>query len=79
MSDTVVFQHRYITIKAAGDLSSALHQRSNLKGKEEMAVLQKLNSILNNSTMDTAVPKRAVTFRDPIPEPRVRISATNVQ
>jgi hypothetical protein len=84
ISDTVFFQHRYITqpiitpedqvIKAVGDLSSALRQRSNLRGKEEMAALQKMNNILNNAPAEPREKsklKKTVTFRDPIPEPRV--------
>jgi len=84
ISDTVFFRHQYITqptitsedriVKAIGDLSSALRQRSNLQGKEDMAVLQKMNSILNNAPaepMEKGKKKKTVTFRDPIPEPRV--------
>ena len=60
ISDTVMFRHRYITqptitpedqiIKAVADLSSALRQRINLRGQEEMTVLQKMNNILNNTS-----------------------------
>jgi hypothetical protein len=36
-----------------------------------MAVLHKMNDILNNSTSKPVEKKRKVTFKDPIPEPRV--------
>jgi hypothetical protein len=75
ISDTVFFQHWYITqptittedqiIKTVGDLASALRQQSNLWGKEEMAELQKMNNILNNSTaelMEENRKKKMVTF-----------------
>jgi hypothetical protein len=92
ISDTVFFQHQYITqptittddqiIKAIGDLASALWQQSNLWGKEEMAVLQKMNNILNNATaepMEKNRKKKTVIFQDPIPEPRVGQRAGNMQ
>ena len=78
ISDTVAFRHRYITqpsltpedhiVKAVGDLTSALRRRKNTKGKEELSVLKKLSSILNNDASDTT---RQVTFRDDVPDPRV--------
>ena len=88
ISDTVFFWHRYITqptitpddqnIKEVGDLASALHWHKNLQGNKGMAVLQKMNSILNNSSvekhtrsLDKNKETKQVTFRDPIPEPRV--------
>ncbi len=78
--DMVFFQHRYITrpvttpddqiIKAVGDLKSALWQRINAKGGEDMEVLQKLNDSLNNvKSSEVAVKK--VTFSESIHEPRV--------
>jgi hypothetical protein len=80
ISDTVFFQHRYITqptvtpedqiVKAIGDLTSALRQRKNIKGDAEMEGLQRLRDILNNVKPQEAEKKR-VTFKDPIPEPRV--------
>ena len=63
ISDTVTFQHRYITqptvtaedqlIKAIEDLSSALRRRVNSQGDKEMAVLRKMNEILSNSGKDS--------------------------
>jgi hypothetical protein len=80
ISDTVFFQYCYITwqsgntqrqiVKAVGDLTSALQQCINVRGAEEMEVLQKMNNILNS---------KKVTFQDPIPEPRVGRSAGNMQ
>jgi hypothetical protein len=85
----VFFRHWYITqptvttkvqiIKAIGDLSSALHQQVNIRGKEEMAVLQNMNDILNNTTTVLVEKKKKVTFKDPIPEPRVGQSGGNLQ
>jgi hypothetical protein len=69
-------------IKAVGDLASALRQQSNLWGKEEMAVLQKMNNILNNATaesMEKNRKKKTVTVQDPIPEPRVGQRVGNMQ
>jgi hypothetical protein len=81
ISNTVFFRHRYTTqltvtpkdqkIKTVGDLSSALRQRVNAQGKEEMAVLKKMNDILTNSSSKPVELKKTVTFRDPIPKPRV--------
>jgi len=84
ISDTVFFRHQYITqptitpedqiVKAVGDLSSALRRRRNLRGKEDMEILQQLNNILNNTPVELIEQDRntkRVTFRDPIPEPRV--------
>ncbi len=75
ISDTVFFWHRYITqpmvtpedqiIKAIGDLSSALRHQVNIRGNEEMAVLQKMNDILNNTTTVLVEKKKNVTFKDP--------------
>ncbi len=58
-------------IKAVGDLSSVLRHQVNICGKEEMAVLQKMNDILNNTTTVPVEKKKNVAFKDPIPEPRV--------
>ncbi len=68
ISDTVFFWYWYITqatvmpkdqiIKAIGDLSSALCHQGNICGKEEMAVLQKMNDILNNTTTVPVEKKR---------------------
>jgi hypothetical protein len=66
-------------IKAIGDLSSALRHRVNIRGKEEMAVLQKMNNILNNMTTVPVEKKNNFTFKDPIPEPRVGRSGGNLQ
>ncbi len=59
ISNTVFFQHQYITqptvtpedqiVKAVGNLTSALRQRINACGQEEMEVLQRMNEILNNA------------------------------
>ncbi len=80
ISDKAFFQHRYITrpvvtpkdqiVKAVGDLTSALQQGINVRGAEEMEVLQMMNNILN---------RKKVTFQDPIPEQRVGRSAGNMQ
>jgi hypothetical protein len=84
----VFFQHRYIIqptltpkdqiIKAVG-VSSALRQQVIIRGKEEMAVLQKMNDILNNTTTVPVEKKKKVTFKDPILEPRVGQSRGNMQ
>jgi hypothetical protein len=89
ISDTEFFWHWYITqptvtpkdqiIKAVGDLSSALRHQVNIRGKEEMAVLQKMNDILNNTTTVLVEKKKNVTSKDPIPEPRVGQSGGNLQ
>ena len=60
ISDTVFFQHQYLTqpsttpedqiVKAVGDLTSALRQRLNHKGEEELDVLKQMNEILNNKS-----------------------------
>jgi hypothetical protein len=47
------------------------YQQSIIPGKEEMPVLQKMNDILNNTTTVPVEKKKNVTFKDPIPEPRV--------
>ena len=89
ISDTVFFQHRYITqptvtpedqvIKAIGDLSSALRGQQNDKGREEMSALKRLNGILSNTASSTQKKNKTVTFRDPIPEPRVTKSKIGIQ
>ena len=88
ISDTVVFRHKYITqpeitpedqiVKAVNDLTAALRQRVNTRGKEEMQILRKMNNILNGN--DARHDKKTVTFAEPIvtkgvepvPEPRVK-------
>jgi hypothetical protein len=67
----VFFWHQYITqptvmhkdqmIKVVGDLFSALRHQVNIHGKEKMAVLQKMNDILNNTTTVTVEQKKNVT------------------
>jgi hypothetical protein len=89
ISDMVFFWHQYTTqpmvmkedqiIKAVGDPSSALCHRVNLCVKEETAVLQKMNDTLNNTTTVLVEKKKNVTFKDPIPEPRVGQSGGNLQ
>lgn len=79
VSDTVFFQHRYITqpsltpehhiVKAVGDLASALRRRVNKQGKEEMSILKQMNSILN-PTLEEPKEKR-VTFDETALKPRV--------
>jgi hypothetical protein len=66
-------------INAAGDISSALRHRVNILGKEKMAVLQKMNYILNNTTTVKVETKKNVAFKDTIPEPRVGQSGGNLQ
>jgi hypothetical protein len=66
-------------IKAIGDLSSALCHQVNIRGKEEMVVLQKMNDILKNTTTVPVEKKKNVTFKDPIPEQRVGQSGGNLQ
>jgi hypothetical protein len=88
ISDIVFFQHRYITqpavtpkdhiVKAVGDLASALQHWTNVQGREEMEALQRLNNILNN-IKSREVEKKQVTFKDPIPEPRVGRSGGDIQ
>jgi hypothetical protein len=88
ISDTVFFQHRFITqptvtpedqiVKAVGNVTSALQQRINARGQEEMEVLQRMNEILNNAK-SKVVEKKRVTFKDPIPEPRVGRPGGNLQ
>jgi hypothetical protein len=85
----VFFWHWYITqptetpkdqiIKVVGDLSSALHQQVNACRKEDLAVIQKMNDILTNTTSKPVELKKTVTFRDPIPESRVGRSGGNMQ
>ena len=81
ISDTVVFHHKYITqpeitpedqiIKAVDDLTSALRQRVNKQGKEDMQVLRKMNDILNSKDVQNMGQARnnrkekTVTFADP--------------
>jgi hypothetical protein len=66
-------------IKAIGDLFSALRHQVNIRGKEKMVVLQKINDILKNTTTVPVEKKKNVTFKDPIPEQRVGQSGGNLQ
>ena len=87
--DTVFFLHRYITqptvtpedqlIKAVGDLLSALRGQTNDKGRKEMAALKRLQGILNNTTVSKQKKNKTVTFKDPIPEPRVSRNTIDLQ
>ena len=91
ISDTVYFLHCYITqptvtpedqlIKAVGDLSSVLGGQTNDKGRKEMAALKRLQGgILNNTTVSKQTKKnKTVTFKDPIPEPRVSRNTIDLQ
>ena len=89
ISDIVFFRHSYLTqpmvtpddqiVKAIGDLSSALRHRINARGKEEMEVLLKMNNILSNATMEKSDIKKKVTFKDPIPPPKIATSASNLK
>ena len=86
ISDTVVFWHSYLTqpiispddhiVKAIGDLSSALRQQINARGKEEMEVLLKMNDILSNAPKEKVDTKKKVTFKDPIPSPKIGTSVS---
>jgi hypothetical protein len=88
ISENVFFQHWYINqlavapkdhiVKAIGDLASALQHQTNVQGREEMEALQRLNDILNN-VKSREVEKKQVTFKDPIPEPRVGRSGGDIQ
>jgi hypothetical protein len=66
-------------VKAIGDLSSALKHQINAHGKEEMEVLVKMNNILSNATMEISCGKKKVTFKDPIPPPKIAASASNLK
>ena len=87
--DTVFFQHRYITqptvtpedqlIKAVGDLLPVLHGQTNDKGRKEMPALKRLQGILNNTTVSKQKKNKTVTFKDPIPEPRVSRNKIGLQ
>ena len=90
ISDTVVFRHKYITqpeitpevqiVRAVNDLTAALRQRVNTRGKEDMQILRKMNNILNGD--DARHNEKTVTFAEPIvtkvvksiPEPRVQVT-----
>jgi hypothetical protein len=72
ISDTVFFQHRYLTqpvvmptdvmIKAMGDLRGVLKKNTNKVGMAEMEVLKQLDAILSGPVeIDTQKPKH-VTF-----------------
>jgi hypothetical protein len=89
ISDTVIFRHSYLTqpiissddqiVKAIGDLSSALRQQINARGKEEMEVLVKMNDILSNTPKEKAEIKKKVTFKDPIPSPKIGTSVSKLK
>ena len=66
-------------VKAIGDLSSALRQRINARGKEEMEVLLKMNDILSNAPKEKAETKKKVTFKDPIPSPKIGTSVSKLK
>jgi hypothetical protein len=76
ISDTVFFQHKYITnpmvthedkvVKALGDATQTLLKQKNIRGKEQMSALQQLQAICK-----TPENKKKVTFQDNSPEPRV--------
>jgi hypothetical protein len=66
-------------VKAIGDLSSALRQRINARGKEEMEVLLKMNNILSNATTEKSDAKKKVTFKDPILAPKIATSVSNLK
>ena len=67
-------------VKAVGDLASELRKRINVRGKEEMSVLKKMNEILSNETPELTKRKhKTVTFKDPIPEPRVARGGIGLQ
>ena len=68
ISDTVFFQHRYITnptvthedkvVKALGDVKQALLNKKNSRGKEQMKALKQLDTIFGTPI------KKKVTFSD---------------
>ena len=72
ISDTVFFQHRYLTqpavtpadaiIKAMGDLRSALKHRSNHSGNAEMEALRQMDSILTPEKTSGTQNQKRVTF-----------------
>jgi hypothetical protein len=72
ISDTVFFQHRYLTqpvvtptdatIKAMGDLRGVLKKNSNNIGAEEMKLLKQLDAVLSGSVAIGTEKPRHVTF-----------------
>ena len=76
----VFFQHCYITqptitledqvIKACGDLKIVLNKSKNMDGSGQLQLLWQLDESLTNLPPKLS---RKVTFKDPIPEPRVGI------
>ena len=88
ISDTVVFQHRYITnptitpedkvVKALGDVKQALMKEKNLQGQDQMDALQRIDAILKPTS------QKRVTFQDDEQQPRVadtqpRVAVTEQQ
>jgi len=98
ISNTVFFQHRYITrpvltpedqiVNAVDDLKSALQQRLNSRGQEDIEVIKRMDNILNSQEPDpgvvaatpprlvTPAPPRVVTPVHPRVEKPVKRSAT---
>ena len=66
-------------VKAIGNLSLALRHQINACRKEEMEVLLKMNNILSNATVEKSDGKKKVTFKDPIPPPKIATSASNLK
>ena len=88
ISDTVVFQHRYITnptitpedkvVKALGNVKQALMKEKNLQGQDQMDALQRIDAILKPTS------QKRVTFQDDEQQPRVadtqpRVAVTEQQ
>ena len=77
ISDTVFFQHRYITnptvthedkvMKAIGDARQTILKQKNIRGSEQMSALKRLQAIFSTPKKD----KKRVTFQDFGPELRV--------
>ncbi len=77
ISDTVSFQHRYLTqpvvtpadavIKTMGDLQSILKQHSNKGIVAEMEVFKQMDEYLNGKTCDTTLTPTQVTFESSTP------------
>jgi hypothetical protein len=85
ISDTVIFQHKYITqptitpanriVKAIDDLESALCSKTNHQGIIKMDILHQMHAIFNNN-MVVHNNKKKITFAQPIPEQRVALAVT---
>ena len=88
ISDTVIFQHRYITnptitpedkvVKALGDVKQALMKEKNLRGQDQMDALQRIDAILKPTS------QKRVTFQDDEQQQRVadaqpRVAVTEQQ